>query len=351
MKQPMFKRTLTYITATLLLFTGCIGEEEYSDSRNGNFEALWSIIDERYCFFPQAEEEFGLNWNAVYDEYKPKADACESEAELFDVLGDMLKELRDGHVNLVSAYGTSYYWDWKLSYPANFSDSIQRNYLGNDFRLTNGIKYKELPDSIGYIYVGSFESNFGTDNLTIMLNNLKNCKGIVLDIRNNGGGMITAAEKLASVFTEERIHFGYIQHKTGKGHNDLSSPEKLYLEKTKSSKWLRPVVLLTNRGVYSAANHFTMIMRELPNVYVIGDRTGGGSGMPLSRTLPNGWTVRFSACPMLDINGNHTEFGIEPDRRVDLTEQDWNNGRDTMIENAKRFILDYCDKKAIEQTQ
>jgi hypothetical protein len=339
----MIKKILLYISLPLML-VGCIGEEEFSNTPNGNFEALWSIMDERYCFFPQAEEEFGLNWNEVYDRYKAIADTCHSNAQLFDVLGEMIAELRDGHVNLSSAYGTKFYWDWKLDHPLNFSDSIQRNYLGKDFRVTNGIKYTALPDSIGYVYVESFANGFSTDNLSLMLMNLKETKGIVLDIRNNGGGMLTAAERLASAFTNEKIHCGYIQHKTGKGHNDFSAPEKLYLEPSKGAIWLRPVVVLTNRGVYSAANHFVMMMRELPHVAILGDRTGGGSGMPLNSTLPNGWNVRFSACPILDAQGLHTEFGIEPDVRVNITSEDWNQGRDTMIESAKQLIFDYYDK-------
>ena len=223
------KRILLYITLPLIL-AGCIEEDEFNNTPNGNFEALWSLIDERYCFFAQAEEEYGLNWNAVYDRYKPLADTCSSNAALFDVLGDMLAELRDGHVNLTSIYGTKFYWDWKLDHPINFSDSIQRNYLGTDFRITNGIKYTHLEDSIGYAYVESFANGFGTDNLSVMMMNMKDCKGLILDIRNNGGGMLTAAEKLASSFTKEKIHCGYIQHKTGKGHYDFSKPEKLYLE-------------------------------------------------------------------------------------------------------------------------
>ena len=107
---------------------------------------------------------------------------------------------------------------------------------------------------------------------------------------------------------------------------------------------MRPVVVLTNRGVYSAANHFVMLMRELPHVAILGDRTGGGSGMPLNSTLPNGWGVRFSACPILDAQGNHTEFGIEPDIKVDISSEDWNKGRDTMIEDAKQAIFEYYDK-------
>lgn len=339
----MIKRILLYISLPLML-AGCIEEDGFNNTPNGNFEALWSIIDEHYCFFPQAEEEYGLNWDAVYSMYKLRADTCRSDAQLFDVLGEMIAELRDGHVNLSSIYGTKFYWDWKLDYPQNFSDSIQRNYLGHDFRLTNGIKYTTLPDSIGYVYVESFASGFGTDNLSIMLINLKETKGIVLDIRENGGGMLTAAEKLASAFTKEKIHCGYIQHKTGKGHYDFSKPEKLYLEPSQGAIWLRPVVVLTNRGVYSAANYFVMMMRELPHVAILGDRTGGGSGMPLNSTLPNGWNVRFSACPILDAQGNNTEFGIEPDVRVDMSSEDWNNGRDTMIESAKQLIFDYYDK-------
>jgi C-terminal processing protease CtpA/Prc len=260
-------------------------------------------------------------------------------------MGKMLGELRDGHVNLTSMYGTSYYWDWQLQEPVNFSDSIQRNYLGTDFRMTNGIKYNILPDSIGYVYVESFSGSFGTNNLSLMLYNLKECKAIILDIRGNGGGMITSAEKLASIFINEKIHYGYMQHKTGKGHNDFSTPEPLYLEPSKGARWLRPVVVLTNRGVYSAANHFVLIMRELPHVAIVGDNTGGGSGMPLTCTLPNGWRVRLSACPTLDVKHRHTEFGIEPHIKVDITNEDWNKGRDTIIERAKELIFEYYSKK------
>ncbi|MBR5814294.1 MAG: hypothetical protein IKY37_07565, partial [Bacteroidaceae bacterium] len=67
---------------------------------------------------------------------------------------------------------------------------------------------------------------------------------------------------------------------------------------------------------------------------------------PLNSSLPNGWNVRFSACPILDAQGNHTEFGIEPDIKVDITSEDWNQGRDTMIESAKELIFDYYNKNS-----
>ena len=332
----MIKKLLTYLLPALLL-TGCVEEDQFSNSPTGNYDALWSIIDERYCFFEQARQQHGLDWDDVYHKYKPQVQAAESNAELFDIYGNMLRELKDGHVNLTSDYGTTYYWDWSLNHPLNFSDSLQRNYLGNDFRLTNGIKYTTLPSNIGYMYVGSFESSLSSDNVSLMLLRLAESKGIIIDIRNNGGGMLTSAEELAAHFVSGKTHCGYIQHKTGKGHNDFSSPEKLYIEPN-GVIWKKPVVVLTNRAVYSSANHFVMLVKPLPQVVVIGDKTGGGSGLPLNSTLPNGWTVRFSACPILVIVGKHTEFGITPHEEVQITSADWNNGRDTIIERAIELI-------------
>lgn len=339
-------------TIFILLFTtSCIEEENFSNSPEGNFDALWNIIDQRYCFFAHSEEEFGLDWDAIYHKYRPLIEDEPKGIKLFDIMGDMLRELRDGHVNLTSEYGTTYYWDWKLNHPINFSDSIQRNYLGHDFRINSGIQYTVLPDSNAYVYVGSFSSSFGDANITSMLMNLSKCKGIILDIRENGGGMLTAAEQLASHFTAEKIYAGYMQHKTGIGHNDLSSPKAIHLEPGEGAIWLRPVVVLTNRGVYSSANYFVMLMRELPHVTILGDKTGGGSGMPLNSTLPNGWGVRFSACPILDRDGKITEFGIEPDTLVHITSEDWNRGRDTMIDAASTIIANIYEKKEEEESE
>lgn len=339
---------ITYITrciaAAILLCTGCVEEDSFDNSSTGNFDALWSIIDQRYCFFEQAKEQFGLDWDAVYDKYYPLAAEAKESAKLFDIMGQALKELRDGHVNLISEYGTTFYWDWKLNYPINFSDSLQRNYLGNDFKINNGIYYTTIEDSVAYAYVGSFANGFGNSNITAFMMDVAASKGLILDIRNNSGGMLTSAEQLASHFTKEKIHCGYIKHKIGKGHSDFSTPEPLFLEPGKGAIWLKPVVLLTNRGVYSAANHFVMVMRALPHVMVIGDKTGGGSGMPLNSTLPNGWGLRFSACPILDTDMQDTEFGISPDSTIHITSNDWNNGRDTMIESARQIIMEYYEK-------
>ena len=326
------------ILLSLLAWTGCIREEAPDDTPVNNFETLWRIIDTRYCFHGYKEQEGCLPWNDAYAKYRPRVHDGMTPAQLFEVLCDMLSELRDGHVNLYSASDVGRYWSWREDYPANFSDSLQRAYLGTDYRIAGGLYYKILDDNIGYVYYGSFSSGIGEGNLDEVMHYLRLCDGLIMDVRDNSGGTLTYAERLAARFTNEKRLVGYIAHKTGTGHNDFSTPEAEYLEPSNGIRWQKKTVVLTNRSCYSATNTFVRDMRECPLVTVMGDRTGGGSGLPFSSELPNGWSVRFSACPMYDANMQQIEFGIEPDIHVSLTSEDTSRGKDTMIETARDFL-------------
>ena len=258
---------------------------------------------------------------------------------LFQVLDSMLAELKDGHVNLYSSSNIARYWDWYLDYPRNFNEGIiERTYLGKTYRIAGGLKYKILDDNIGYIYYESFSSGVGNGNLDEVLSYLAPCNGLIFDVRNNGGGNLTYSTRIAARFTNEKVLTGYIQHKTGKGHSDFSDPEPIYLEPSNSIRWQKKVMLLTNRHSYSATNDFVNAMSYFPNVTLVGDKTGGGSGLPFSSELPNGWGVRFSASPHLNAEKEHIEFGIDPDEEVDMDKEDENNGIDTIIERARELL-------------
>jgi hypothetical protein len=318
-----------------------VDEEEMPDTPQGNFEALWKIIDQHYCFFDYKQQEYGLDWNAIHEKYKVRVDDGMTDLQLFEVLTQMLAELRDGHVNIMASHDYGRYWSWYESYPANFSDSLYRLYMGTDYRIAAGIDYRILDDNIGYIRYESFSYGIGEGNLNEVLIYLMPCQGLIIDIRNNGGGDLTNAEKLAARFCTEKTLVGYIQHKTGSGHSDFSTMEPRYLEPSANIRWQKPVVLLTNRHVFSAANEFTMYMKTLPQVTVVGDQTGGGAGMPLCSSLPNGWVVRFSAVPAYDSEKHSTEFGIAPDHYVSLSDEDFYKGKDTIIEFARRLLTGY----------
>lgn len=342
MKKTLFHHLLSIVSVIAIATTvlSCVDTEERDDTPTGNFEALWQIIDEHYCFFDFKQQEYGLDWQQVYQKYKVRVTDHMSTTQLFEVLRDMLAELRDGHVNLYASYDIGRYWTWYEAFPQNFSDTLYRRYMGTDYKIASGLRYRVLDDNIGYIRCASFESPIGEGNLNDMLSYLAVCRGLIIDVRNNGGGSLTTAEMLAGRFIQEKTLVGYMQHKTGPGHSDFSDLEPRYMEPSSKQRWHKRVCVLTNRSVYSSANDFAVIMKTLPLVTLVGDHTGGGSGLPMSSSLPNGWSVRFSACPMYDANKQQTEFGIAPDVAVGLTDEDVARGVDTIIETARKLLVE-----------
>lgn len=333
-----FLLSLIFINCCLF-FTSCEKADEYTSNPQTNFEALWKIIDQRYCFFEYKD----IDWNEVHDRYKAQVADTMNQYQLFDLMGLMLAELKDGHVNLISSFDVARYWAWYENYPSNFNEDLHKHYLGinTDYKIAGGMKYRTLSEGqVGYIYYGSFSSGVSENNLDYILHYFKDCKGLIIDVRENGGGTLTYSDKIASRFVEEKIIAGYITHKTGKGHNDFSKPHKIELSPSERIKWKKPVVVITNRHSYSATNDFVNKMKILPQVTILGDRTGGGSGLPFNSELPNGWRIRFSASPMLDIHMEHTEYGIDPDRLVTLDNSDIQKNIDTLIEAAISTILE-----------
>ena len=326
------------LIGVMLLPAGCIDEEEMADTPQGNFEALWRIIDEHYCFLEEKKAAYGLDWNEVHARYAPRFNLGMTDTQFFEVLSNMLAELRDGHVNIYTSFDTAREWSWQEDYPSNVSDTLLRRYLGTDYKMSNGFNYRVLDDNIAYVRYASFGNDIGDGNLDDLLTSIAPCRGLIIDIRSNGGGLISSAEKLAARFTNETILVGYMQHKTGPGHTDFSPMKEQRLKPASSIRWQKPVVVLTNRGVFSAANEFVKYMKCCPQATIIGDRTGGGAGMPFSSQLPCGWSIRFSACPMYDRDKRSTESGIDPDQFVSLTDEDFARGIDTIIEAARKIL-------------
>ncbi len=331
---------ILFLLISLLNATSCIREDVSGNTPEANLESLWKIIDEQYCFLDYKKQEYGLDWDQVHDAYAKRITPSMGWEALFEVLSEMVAELRDGHVNLTSSLASSQYRQWFDSYPRNFSDSIQSIYLKKDYNQSSGLTYQILENNIGYIYCSSFSNGIGDGNLDQTLNRLAICDGLIIDVRNNGGGNLTTAQKLAARFTNQKTLVGYMTHKTGKGHGDFSNPYPVYIEPSNGIRWQKRAVVLTNRRSFSATNDFVNSMKQFPLITIVGDKTGGGSGLPFTSEIPCGWSIRFSASPMLDPQMNQIEFGINPDVKIDMTSEDMQKGKDTMIEYACKLLKD-----------
>ena len=328
------KKISLIILFSALLLSSCMNEPtQQPNTYKGNFEALWQIIDTKYCYLDYKH----INWDSIHTVYGTRVDTVKNDYSFFNLMGNMLNELKDGHVNLYSDFNISRYWKWFQDYPANFSTTLITNsrYLGTNYMIAGGFHYAKINNgTIGYMYYEDFSDGFSDTNVAYIMRYFSSCKGLIIDVRNNGGGSLDYSKQLASYFFKEETVTGYMRHKTGDGHSDLSEPVDIKTPASKNVQWQLPVAVLTNRKAYSATNDFVNRMKQAPNAIIVGDKTGGGGGLPLSSELPNGWLIRFSSSPMYDATMHDTEWGIDPDVRDSIKVADQAKGIDTIIERA-----------------
>lgn len=264
-------------------------------------------MDEHYCFF----EEKGVDWDSVHAVYAKQVDKGMTDSQLLEVLGNMLATLRDGHVNLYASFDMARYWGFHETTPATSATRWSTSISAPITRLRRASAIASSTTTSATCGAPRFGcAGFGQSRRHLAV------PGALPrpDHRPARQWRWTAhgGRKLAARFTNETRLVGYMQHKTGRGHRDFSSLQEQWLKPASGLRWQKPVAVLTNRQVFSAANEFVKYMKCCPNVVQVGDQTGGGAGLPFSSELPNGWSVRFSACPMYDHNRKAQRMALHP---------------------------------------
>lgn len=310
-------------------------EKDPANTPTNNFELLWKEVNQRYTFFEYKK----IDWNAIYQKYRPQIKDSMTERELFSVMAAMMNELRDGHTNLQSDFDVSRSWDWYLDYPANFNANIiERNYLGKNYEIAGPFKNRLLPNDMAYIQYESFMGISDAEQLGKLIQKYQSVKSIIIDIRDNTGGALAMVDVIAQFFVPQDFTVGYERYKKSAKSGDFTDYFAYQIKKHESISYKGKVVLLTNRKVYSAANWFASVMSELPNVTLIGDQTGGGGGAPFSGELMNGWKYRFSGTQLVNLKKEQIESGVVPDIKVDMKKEDEAAGKDTILETAIAYL-------------
>jgi C-terminal processing protease CtpA/Prc len=310
-------------------------EDLASTDPKTNFEYLWKQCDEKYSYFDLKK----IDWDAMKAKYETKITNKTTDQELFDILGAMLSELKDDHTNLmsnfnVSRFGVSYQsqdnFDWRI---------IEDNYLPRDYHITGPFIHDFIQnDQIGYVRFSSFTGTVDDDQLDFILTRYKNTKGLILDLRENGGGAITDVFNLLSRFIEKETILYYSRIKTGKGHNDFSEAEPAKLKPHNGIRYINKVMVLVDRGTYSAGSFTSLATKAIPNMILVGDTTGGGLGLPNVGQLPNGWTYRFSITQALNLERKPDwEKGVPADIKEQINWSD--RSHDEIIDRAIQEIL------------
>ena len=228
-----------------------------------------------------------------------------------------------------------------------------------------------LPGGIAHVELNSFGEDKIVAEFKAMLPQLQTAKGIILDVRQNGGGDTGIGAEILKYFTNEKQLTGSVwrtrEHrasfkawgtyyarekydstqagndsyqralKTAKGDFWYSGNAMTFDNNVNESKLLMPVVVLAGTNTASAAEDFLIIIRQLKTtrIPIIGEPSMGTTGQPLPFDLPGGGSARV--CTKRDTYADGTDFvgiGVKPDIEVKPTVQSIMSGKDIALERA-----------------
>ena len=293
-------------------------EEDVSNDPEAIFDLYWETFDKNYSYFSYKE----IDWYEIYNRYRTEIGPETTDEHLITILARMSNELRDPHVNIFTVTDT-YGYDHTVGYPSDRPLSafqyLEFMYQEND-RIWHG---KVQGENLAYIRILNFDGVFSTSTderfkvIDDLLSLYSTTDGLIIDIRDNGGGSDLNAFHVAKRFYDQRRMFRRIRYRQGPSHDDFTQWIDDNLEPEGTYQYTKPVALLTNRRTMSSAEGFVLMMSILPHVTTIGGRSGGASGSPMLTNLPNGWAYRLSTWNVADPEGNiYEEVGIPPDLEV-----------------------------------
>ncbi|MET9296432.1 S41 family peptidase [Streptomyces sp. NPDC003077] len=319
------------------------------------FDVFWQTFEENYPFFAAK----GIDWHAVRDRYRPKVRAGVSDEELFAVFRDMVAPLNDAHVAVFGPGKPFSSHRPGTVPPSEAYDKRVRAHLrehplkGLAYRefAKGRIGFAELPGGQGYLRVSGFAgfadaNTFAANSAALdealdavlTRERVARMRGLVIDVRINGGGSDTLGLRLAARLTD-RPYFAYA--KRARNHptdpTRFTRPQPLYVRPAAAPRYTGPVAVLTSGSTVSAGETFTQALMERPGRTVrIGEPTQGVFSDVLIRALPNGWAVGLPNEQFLTRSGHAFDGpGIPPHIPVPVfTPEEFAHGRDSALARA-----------------
>lgn len=331
-----------------------------SDSLIKGYDDIYITLKQNYPLFAYRSY---YNLDTAYLAHRAKAIASRTEKALFESCCAMIKGLEDFHVRLSNKEGTCFalsgtewhrtfsndslqHMFWKNSdatlYKAGFVP-LQSRFYDEGHPMVRFTRSKEL----AYLNLSRFEiqsdKNFGrldsvrlTNFMDSLVLQFKGAKALIVDMRSCMGGEDVIGEIIASRLTRKLLCYA----RTIKYANayDSMPPKSSYIYPKGKKQLQLPIFVLTNQVTRSAAECFVLMLKQLPEVYLIGEPTWGAFSSTRKKKLQNGWKLtmpqeRIETCQGEVFEGR----GIPVDYRVKNCWNDILSEQDPVISKALDF--------------
>jgi carboxyl-terminal processing protease len=203
--------------------------------------------------------------------------------------------------------------------------------LGVMPKISGKVEYKILKGGIGYIFITPCFPRQVMQMQKIIKTKLKECRGLVIDVRGNPGGMMLMAQGMAGWLTDKELKMGTM--KTREYPLQLQSyPQKRAFK--------GPLAVLINKGTFSTAEVFAAGIKVNKRGRLFGETTGGKCLPSLFFVLSTGYRLQTVFGDFVRINGKRIErLGVDPDVPVLSKQEDLVSGIDTVCEAARKWLM------------
>ncbi|MFJ9870388.1 S41 family peptidase [Streptomyces sp. NPDC101165] len=325
------------------------------------FDVFWQTFEENYPFFAAK----GVDWHTVRDRYRPQVHKDTTRTELFDIFSRMVRPLHDAHVAVKDGDRVFYEVRPGTEVPSEELDAkVKKFIVARDLEhasyrqdFGNGrITYADLPGGQGYLRISGFGGYAGEGapysaeqaeldralNTILTPGRVQRLRGLIIDLRINGGGADTLGIRIAERLTDTP----YLAY-SKRARNDPADPtrhtrpEPVPVVPADAPRYTGPVAVLTGGSTVSAGETFTQALLDRPGRTVrIGQATQGVFSDVMLRRLPDGMLFVLPNEEYLTRTGRTFDgTGIPPQLSEPVfTKEEFDQGRDSAFDRAVRTL-------------
>jgi Peptidase family S41 len=316
-----------------------------NNSPKENYFYFVKYLTEHYGLFPYKN----INWDSLSTHYSKFITDETSSDSLFFTICRLAGHLKDKHLWIDN---DKYVFNYSINKVVNtkqvdsiFSsrkiykntDLIKSKYLDNQYLSfeTNNFLVGKIDTDVGYLSLDRFDNDtYKVDSImTNVINLFSDCNYLIVDIRNNIGGTDSSALAIANHLV--KTDNCYLISKIRRGDRVDSYTDPIYWNTTIDNvSFSKPIIVLINRFSISAAETFSLALKNQTNIKFLGEPSAGAFSDSEDAYLPNGWHFTYSIGVWTDCKGYlWEEKGIQPDiRLIDIYEE--NRNTDLYLELA-----------------
>jgi carboxyl-terminal processing protease len=219
-----------------------------------------------------------------------------------------------------------------------------------DIIQVKSVKFKMLDDDYGYIRIVQFQEKTAQDLDNAFkelekINKGKELKGLVLDLRNDPGGLLEQAVKISDKFLNE----GIIVSIEGRGEKKKQEDNKIkFSAEKKTGDYLNPLVILINEGSASASEIVAGALQDYKRAIIVGTKSFGKGSVQTIIPLGDGSALRLTTAKYYTPKGRSIQGdGVTPDI---IVENNMVRSKDKIVPLKEKDLIDAKNgKDAVEK--